>query len=88
MAAVTEATCLNNSNKEELYEGFFFVVFLVKTTCRLAFCYQRYKDNFPHEGRKCIFIRNVNNHLQTVTVEFAVDLGSGLLWGKTAVLCL
>ena len=26
-------------------------------------------------------------YVQLLTVEFAVDLGSGLLWGKSIVLC-
>ena len=30
----------------------------------------------------------VNNDLQTVTEEFAVDLGSGLRWRTPTVLCL
>jgi hypothetical protein len=55
---------------------------LVKTTCKLIFCYQRSKDKIPPEGRKRPLKRNVDNYLQTVTVEFEDDLDSCLGWGK------
>jgi hypothetical protein len=37
---------------------------------------------------RCLRVNGVyNDQLQTVTVEFAVDIGSGFLRGKEAVVC-